>query len=85
MTSIQLNAQNVQLWQNIGLIADSERLMSRLAKYVSKLAKEKAEDDSLMSKEEFFARVDEAREEIKDGKGHSYASVEELDKFLSTL
>lgn len=42
---------NVQLWQNIGAIADNKSLMKRLAKYVAKLVKEK-DDPTLMTKEE---------------------------------
>ena len=67
MTAVQLNAQNTQLWQNIGIIADSERLMKRLSKYVAKLAKEK-QDSTLLAKEEFFASIDEAEEQYRQGK-----------------
>jgi ribosomal protein L13 len=67
MTAIQLNVQNPQLWQNIGLIADSEQLMGRLAKYVAKLVKEK-EDSTLISKEEFFSSIEKAEEEYRQGK-----------------
>ena len=46
MTAIQLNALNAQIQENISLLSDSETLMKRLAKYVSKLVKEK-EDPTL--------------------------------------
>lgn len=65
MTAVQQNAMNTELWQSIGAIADNELLMRRLTRYAKRLAKEK-EDPTLMTKEEFFARVDEAR------KGPSY-------------
>lgn len=84
MNAIQLNAQNVKLWQDIGTIADSEPLMKRLAKYVAKLVKEK-EDPTLMTKEEFFARVDEAREEIRQGKGKRFTNPEEMNAWLNSL
>lgn len=67
MTAIQLNAQNTQLWQNIGIIADSESLMTRLSKYVAKLAKEK-KDSALLTKDEFLASLDEAEEQYRQGK-----------------
>ena len=51
MTAVQYEAMNVQLWQNIGAIADNKSLMKRLAKYVAKLVKEK-DDPTLMTKEE---------------------------------
>lgn len=65
MNAVQQNAMNTELWQSIGAIADNDALMRRLTRYAKRLAKEK-EDPTLMTKEEFFARVDEAR------KGPSY-------------
>ena len=43
------------------------------------------EDDSLISKKEFFARIDEARKSIAEGKGTSVSGKEELDSLLSSL
>lgn len=80
MTAVQLNAMNTELWQGIGAIADSERLMKRLTRYVKKLVKEK-EDPTLMTKEEFFAKIERAEKQP----GKSFASVEELDKYIRSL
>ena len=77
MTTAQQVAMNTELWQSIGAIADNDALMLRLTRYAKKLAKEK--DPSLMTKEEFFARVDAAKEgpmyELQDGE-----TVEDLIK-----
>ena len=81
MTAVQLNAMNTELWQGIGAIADSEPLMKRLTKYVRKLVKEKEADPTLMTKEEFFAMIDEA----KKGPSKRFESVEELDKYIRSL
>ena len=62
-------------------IADSEPLMKRLTKYVKKLVKEKESDPTLMTKEEFFDMIDEA----KKGPSKRFASVEELDKYIRSL
>lgn len=71
MTAVQLNTMNTELWQGIEAIADNESLMRRLTKFVNKLVKEKESDPTLMSKEEFFARIDEAKKgtsyELKEG------------------
>jgi len=40
------------------------------------------EDDSLVSKEEFFARVDKAIQQAEEGKVKKIKSIEEIDKFL---
>ena len=65
-------------------IADSEPLMKQLAKYLKKLVAKK-QDPTLMTKEEFFARVDEAREEIKQGKGKRFSNPEEMNAWLNSL
>lgn len=41
MTAAQYNAMIVQFWQDMGVIAESESMMKRVAKYVAKLRKEK--------------------------------------------
>lgn len=80
MTAVQLNAMNTELWQGIGAIADNEPLMKRLTRYVKKLVKEK-EYPTLMTKEEFFAKIERAEKQP----GKSFASVEELDKYIRSL
>ena len=69
MTTTQQVAMNTELWQSIGYIADNDVLMRRLTRYAKKLAKEK--DPTLMTKEEFFARLEAAKEgpsyELQEG------------------
>lgn len=43
------------------------------------------EDDTLMSKEEFFAMLDKSKEQIRDGKVTTIKSQEELKDFLDSL
>lgn len=69
MTTVQQNTMNTELWQSIGAIADNESLMRRLTRYAKRLVKEK-NDPTLMTKEDFFARIDEAK------KGPSYELLE---------
>lgn len=67
MTAIQMNAE---ILLNMSIIAEDERLMNRVAKYLRKLVAEK-QDPTLFTKEDFFARIDKAKEgpsyELKDG------------------
>ena len=81
MTAIQMNAE---LLRNMSIIADDENLLRRAAKYLRKLAAEK-EDPTLMTKEEFFVRVDKAREEIRQGKGKRFSNPEEMNAWLNSL
>ena len=81
MTAIQLNSMNIELWQSIGAIADSELLMKRLTRYAKKLVKERESDPTLMSEEDFFAKLDRAEKQP----GKRFASVEELDQYIRSL
>ena len=85
MTAIQLNAMNVELWQSNGAIADSEPLMKRLTRYAKKLVMERNADPTAMTKEEFFARVDESLEQARQGRVHRIESKEDLHQFLNSL
>ncbi len=81
MTAVELNAQ---IWRDMAEIADSEPLMKQLAQYLKKLVAKK-NDPTLMTDEEFFKRVDEAREEIRQGKGIKMLPNESLDEFLKRI
>ena len=81
MTTLELNAQ---IWRDMAEIADSEPLMKQLAKYLKKLVAQKS-DPTLMTTEEFFARVDEAREELRQGKGKRFSDPEEMNAWLNSL
>ena len=82
MTAVQLNAE---ILRNLGALAEDESMLKRVAKYLRKLVAEKEADPTLMSKEEFFARVDEAREQIKRGEGVEMLPDESLDEFLNRV
>ena len=75
---------HTELLQSIGAIADSEPLMKRLTRYAKKLVREK-EDPTLLTKEEFFANVDEALEQARQGRVHRMQANESLDDFLKML
>lgn len=79
MTQTELN---VQIWRNIAEIADDEPLMEKLAKYLKKLVKERLKDPSEMTKEEFFARVDESKAQYLEGKYNEILPNEDLTTYL---
>lgn len=84
MSASQLNTMNTELWQSIGAIADNETLMRRLTRYAKRLVKEK-KDSTLLTKEEFFANVDEAKKEYEEGKFKSFNNLEEMNAWLNSL
>ena len=49
------------------------------------LAGSQAKDDTLMTKEEFFAGIDEAREQIKRGEGVTFTNLDEMNAWLNAL
>ena len=81
MTAVQLNALNAQIWRDMGILAESESMMKRVAKYLSKLVKEK-EDPALMTKEEFFAKIERAEQQSARGEGMKMLPGEDLATFL---
>ena len=81
MTAVQLNEMNTELWQSIGAIADSEPLMRRLTRSAKKLVKEKS-DSTLMTKEEFFAKIERAEQQAARGEGMAMLPGEDLASFL---
>lgn len=78
MTALQLNAD---ILRNLGIIAEDENMLEKVAKYVRRLAKQMTEDPTCMSKEEYFRRLDEAE------KGPKYKMLpnESLDEMLTRL
>ena len=75
---------NAQIWRDMAEIADSEPLMKQLAQYLKKLVAKKA-DPTLMTEEEFFAKVDKSLEQARQGRVHRIESKEELSQFLNSL
>jgi len=82
MTALQLNAE---MLRNMSIIAEDENLLKRAAKYLRKLVAEKQTDPTLMTKEEFFRRVDEGREQIRRGECVRFSDREEMNKWLNSL
>ena len=81
MTAIELNAQ---IWRDMAEIADSEPLMKQLAKYLKKLVAKKT-DQTLMTKEEFFAKLDEAEQQMERGEYSVMLPGEDLTTHLKRL
>ena len=78
MTTSELNAE---VLRNLSILAESEEMFARAAKYLRKLVKEKQQqaDPTCMSKEEFFRKLDEAEENISKGKGKTFTKT--FDKY----
>ena len=84
MTTAQYNTMSKELWQDIGAIADNENLMRRLARYAKKLVKEQ-NDPTLMTKEEYFAKIERAEEQAARGEYSVLLPGEDLTAHLRRL
>ena len=78
---MQLNAE---IYESLSIIANDESLLRKAAKSLKRLASQ-FEDQTLMTKDEFFAVVDKSLEEAKDGKVKRIATPTELSSFLESL
>lgn len=81
MTAVQLRAE---LFREMNPLLDSEAALKELIKYVQKLAAKK-EDPTLMTKEEFFEKIERAEREIAEGKGIKMLPNETLDDLLKRV
>ena len=81
MTALELNAQ---IWRDMAEIADSEPLMKQLAKYLKKLVAKK-QDPTLMTKEEFFAKIERAEQQMERGEYSVLLPGEDLTSHLKRL
>ena len=88
MTALELNAE---FFRTMSLIADDESMMTKALNYIKKLAssKNKTQDTTLMTKEEFFAKLEKGEEEYRQGKtfamlpGESYAEFRKRIQIIS--
>ena len=78
---MQLNAE---IYESLSIIANDESLLRKAAKSLKRLASQ-FEDQTLMTKDEFFAVVDKSLEEAKEGKVKRIATPTELASFLESL
>ena len=82
MRTIQLDGE---ILRNLGIIAEDKMTLTKVAKYLRRMAKQASQDNTLMSKEEFFARVEEAEQDIKEGKGFTFTNKADMNAWLNTL
>ena len=82
MTALQLNAD---IYRSLGIIAEDETMLQRAAKYLRKIAKQLTDDPTCMTKEEFFARVDESKAQYDRGEYHVMKQDEDLTTYLRRL
>ena len=81
---MQIGALNAEILHNLSTIADDTEKLNRVAKYLRRLTK-KREDETLMTREEFFRKLDEAEEDIAQGRGRTFSNIEDMNHWLNSL
>lgn len=81
MNTIQLNAE---IYRTMSVIAEDEGLLKQALKYLKKLAAKKP-DKTLMTEEEFLAKLDRAEKDIKEGKGTTFTNLDSMHAWLNSL
>ncbi|MCR5851192.1 MAG: hypothetical protein K6G92_10890 [Bacteroidaceae bacterium] len=76
---------NGDFFYDLSIVAEDEGLLKRVMRYVKKLAKEKQADPTLMTEEEFFAKLDRAEEQFKRGEGIRFTDRDEMNAWLNSL
>lgn len=82
MTTVQLNAE---MLRNLSIIAEDETLLKRATRYLRKLVAEKQADPTLLTKDEFFRRVDESKQQFLRGEYIRFSDKEKMNEWLNSL
>ena len=67
MSTVELGTLNVEILRNLGIVAEDEGALKRVAKYLRRVVRELTTDPTEMTKEEFFRQIDEAKKEYERG------------------
>ena len=79
MTALQLNAE---IYRNLGVIAEDETMLDKVAKYLRRVVKQMQDDPTCMSKEEFFARIERAEQQYARGEYTTQLPGESVEDML---
>lgn len=82
MTTTEMSAE---IFRCLSILADNEKMLPRVVKYLRKLVKEQQHDITLMSKEAFLDKLEQAENSIANGKGKSFDSADKMNEWLNSL
>ena len=82
MTAVQLNAD---IYRSLGIIAEDETMLSRVAKYLRRVAKQVSDDPTRMTKEEYFAMLERSKAQAERGEVYRFDNKEQMLSWLNSL
>lgn len=74
MTALEINQD---IYQSLGIIADDEKLLKRVAKYLKKVAASKIESDALVSDITKTEAYQAAMKDVEEGRVSDWNSVDD--------
>ncbi|MBR3502109.1 MAG: hypothetical protein IKO06_04305 [Alphaproteobacteria bacterium] len=81
MDAVQLRAE---IFREIDLYADKPDFLQQVLNFCKTLTRPKT-DESLMSKEDFFKKLDESKRQAEEGKVYSKRDNESFDQFFKRM
>lgn len=74
---------NAELQRVMSIVNEDEALKEKVLKYIKKLLSKKEEkDEYLMTEEEYFAKIDRARQQVREGKVTTWLPGETIEEML---
>ena len=83
---MEINSTN-ELLRNLSIISEDETLLKKALKYLHKLVsdKERFDDESLLTKEEYMDKINRAESQLKEGRYIKIDNANQLSSWLENL
>ena len=81
MTAVQLN---MDIQNKLGLFSDNINVLENISKFLDSLIAKK-QDESLMTKDEFFAKLDKSKAQIERGECTRFTDTQKMVEWLDSL
>jgi len=85
MSTVQIGSLNAEILRNLGIVAEDEGALQRVAKYLRRVVRELTSDPTEMSREEYFQKLDRSLEQARQGEVYRMLPGESLDDFLNRV
>lgn len=82
MSTITLDSD---MLYNFNIVASDESLRERLARYLRKLVRERDNDPTCMTKEEYFAMIGESQAQADRGEGVVFTNLDAMHQWANAL
>ena len=73
-----------ELFRQLAIVSEDEDMMKRAIKALKRITKPK-EDPTLMTKEEFFAQIDNAEKQIEKRECITFSNIDKMNHWLNSL